>query len=181
MQEAAVSPLTSWANFYVIIGGAAAALTGLMFVTITLIVGMQARVSSSSSTIGAFGTPNVVHFGAALLIAAVLSAPWQVLWPAGLLLGLADLGGVAYIFIVLRRARRQTDYQLVLEDWLWYAALPFISYTTLVVAAVVFLFSPAITLFVIATAAVLLLFIGIHNAWDTVTYLAIDYPQRVEK
>jgi hypothetical protein len=32
----------------------------------------------------------------------------------------------------------------------------------------------------IGAAALLLLFIGIHNAWDTVTYIAIDRPQHVE-
>ena len=36
MQEAAVSPLATWQNFYVIIGSASATLTGLMFVVITL-------------------------------------------------------------------------------------------------------------------------------------------------
>src|SRR6266702_4714225 len=90
-----VSPLTSWQSFYVIIGSSAAALTGLMFVVVTLIAGV--RVRSSSGTIAAFGTPTVVHFCLALLVAAILSAPWQVLWIAGLLLGLCGLGGVAYI------------------------------------------------------------------------------------
>jgi hypothetical protein len=28
--------------------------------------------------------------------------------------------------------------------------------------------------FVIAATALLLLFIGIHNAWDTVTYIAVE-------
>ena len=43
MLEAALSPLAPWQNFYVIIGSAAAALTGLMFVVITLIMGTRAR------------------------------------------------------------------------------------------------------------------------------------------
>jgi hypothetical protein len=33
---------------------------------------------------------------------------------------------------------------------------------------------PETSLFVIAGAALLLLFIGIHNSWDTVTYIALD-------
>src|SRR2546428_14082642 len=45
MQEAALSPLATWQNFYVIIGSAAATLTGLMFVVITLIAGRRVRVS----------------------------------------------------------------------------------------------------------------------------------------
>src|SRR5213082_2405110 len=170
MQEAVLSPLATWQNFYVIIGSAAATLTGLMFVVITLIAGVRVRVSSPSGGIAAFSTPNVVHFCAALLVAAILSAPWQALWNAGLLLGLCGLWGVSYVVIVLRRARRQTDYHPVLEDWLWHMVFPLVSYTALVVAAIVLLGNPALALFVIAAVALLLLFIGIHNAWDTVTY-----------
>ena len=179
MQEAAVSPLPTWESFYVIIGAAAAALTGLMFVVITLITRVQVR--RSSGTIAAFGTPTVVHFGIALLVAALLSAPWQALWNAGLLLGLTGLGGVTYVVIVVRRARRQTDYQPVLEDWLFHTVFPLVSYTALVVAAIVLPGHPVPALFGIAAATLLLLFIGIHNAWDTVTYLAIEYSQPENK
>ncbi len=178
MQEAVLSPLATWQNFYVIIGSAAATLTGLMFVVMTLIAGVRVRVSSPSSGIAVFSTPNVVHFGAALLVAAILSAPWQALWNAGLLLGLSGLGGVTYIIIVLRRARRlQADYQPVLSDWLWHTILPLVSYTALVVAAILLPVHPAPALFVIAAATVLLLFIGIHNAWDVVTYVPFERSQ----
>jgi hypothetical protein len=179
MQEAAVLPLATWQNFYVITGSAAAALTGLMFVVITLIT--RIRMRRSSETLGAFGTPNVVHFGAALLVAAILSAPWQALWLAGLLLGLCGLGGVTYAAIVVRRARRQTGYQPVLEDWLWHAVFPLVSYTALVVAALLLLGNPVLALFVIGAVTVLLLFIGIHNAWDAVTYVVLQQSQPENK
>jgi hypothetical protein len=181
MQEALLSPLATWHNFYSIIGTAAATLTGLLFVVIALIAGVRVRVSSPSSGIATFNTPNVVHFGVALLVAAILSAPWQALWPAGLLLGLSGLGGVIYVIIVLRRARRQADYQPVLEDWLFHTIFPLVSYTALVVAAIVLPGHPAPALFVIAAATVLLLFIGIHNAWDNVTYIALELSQRENK
>ena len=137
MQEAGVSVLTSWQNFYVIIGSAAAALTGLLFVVATLIAGVRVRVSPPNEAFATFNTPNVVHFCIALLVAAILSAPWQALWSAGLLLGLTGLGGMIYGVIVLRRARRQRHYQPVLEDWLWHTAFPLVSYTALLVAAIV--------------------------------------------
>ena len=181
MQEAMLSPLAAWQNFYVLIGSAAATLTGLLFVVITLSAQVRMRVSLPSSGIATFGTPNVVHFGAALLVAAILSAPWQALWNAALLLGLAGLGGMTYVIIVLRRARRQTGYQPVLEDWLWHTVLPLVSYTALVVAAIMLPGQPAPALFVIAAATVLLLFIGIHNAWDNVTYIAIELSRPQNK
>ena len=82
--------------------------------------------------------------------------------------------GATYVVIVLRRVRRQTDYQPVLEDWLWHTVFPLVSYTALVVAALLLPSYPAAALFVIAAATVLLLFIGIHNAWDNVTYIALE-------
>ncbi len=73
MQGAAPSPLLDWTNFYVIVGSSAGALTGLQFVVIALIE--QARTGASMLEIRAFGTPTVVHFCAALLISAIVSAP----------------------------------------------------------------------------------------------------------
>jgi hypothetical protein len=126
MIEAAVSPITAWQNFYVIIGTSAGALTGLMFVVITLVASRNTGQKSRLS-IDAFGSPIVVHFCMALLIAAILSAPWEALWNAGLLLGFIGLGGIIYLVIVVLRTRRQADYQLVIEDWVWYLVFPFIS------------------------------------------------------
>jgi hypothetical protein len=178
----ALLPLAIWQNFYVIIGSAAATLTGLMFIVITLIAGMRARIISPGDGIAIFSTPNVVHFCAALLIAAILSAPWQMLWNVSLLLGLLGLGGMTYIFIVLRRVRhRQLDYQPVLEDWLWHTVFPLVSYTSLIVAALLLPLYPVPTLFVIAGATVLFLFIGIHNAWDNITYTVIELSQPQNK
>src|SRR5258708_3997134 len=181
MQEAGMSFLSTWQNFYGIIGSAAATLPGLRFVGVTLTAGVRVRVSSPDEAFETFSTLNVVHFCAALLVAAMLSAPWQALWHAGLLLGLSGLGGMIYVVIVLRRARRQRDYQPVLEDWLWHTVFPLVSYTALLVAAMLLPGYPAPALFVIAAGTVLLLFIGIHNAWDNVIYIAIELSQSQNK
>ncbi|HEV7129113.1 MAG TPA: hypothetical protein VGN32_16905, partial [Ktedonobacterales bacterium] len=167
-----MSPLIAWENFYVIVGSSAGALTGLTFVAVTLIREDRARVASRG--IAAFTTPTVVHFGAVLFVAAVLSAPWPALWLAALILGLCGLAGVAYTGIVIRRLRRVESYQPVLEDWLWYALLPLLAYIVLIVAALLLPGNAVLALFGTAAMMVLLLFLGIHNAWDTVTYLAVD-------
>ena len=177
MQEAQLAPLATWQTFYILIGTAAATLTGLMFIVVTLLAGVRERVPLSSEAFATFNTPNVVHFGLVLLVAAMLSAPWQALWLLGVLLGLCGLGGVTYAVIVLRRVRRQADYRPVLEDWLFHTVLPLVSYTAFVVAAIVLPGHPAPALFVIAAATVLLLFIGIHNAWDIVTYIPFELSQ----
>src|SRR5437899_9187421 len=68
MQEAAVLPLPTWQNFYVIIGTAAATLTGLMFVVMTLTARVRDRRSNEAQ--GAFSSPTVVHFSTVLFVAA---------------------------------------------------------------------------------------------------------------
>jgi hypothetical protein len=74
--------------------------------------------------------------------------------------------------MVVRHMRRQSMYRPVLEDWIWFCALPLIAYLVLLVAAVLLVRHPLESLFATGASAVLLLFIGIHNAWDAVTYIA---------
>jgi hypothetical protein len=163
------SILASWEAFYVIIGTSAAALTGLQFVVIALISDLRSR--SEAGAMAAFATPQVVHFGAVLLLSAILSAPWPSLTLPDLLVGALGFFGVGHAITTIMRARRQTAYVPVLEDWIWHGALPVISYANLVVAALLLAGSPEIAMFQCGASAVLLVFVGIHNAWDTATYL----------
>jgi hypothetical protein len=163
---------SGWQNFYVIIGSASATLIGLMFVVMTFVASRE-RHQTTEETIGAFATPTVIHLGAVLLTAVVLTAPWPSLWQAALLLSGCGMGGIIYMVVVARRARRQRSYQPVLEDWIWHVILPFLSYASFLAAGLALLRSAWAVLFVIGSAAVLLLFIGIHNAWDTITYLSV--------
>jgi len=172
MQEAASVPFSSWESFYVIVGSSAAALTGLQFVVIALIA--DARRASTTKEIDAFGTPNVVHFSAVLLISATLSAPWTSLFGAAAVLAAAGVVGVFYIGLVVRRARRQRGYVPVLEDWLFHAVFPGLCYLCLAIAPFTMWQDTVDSLFCIAAAALLLLFVGIHNAWDTITWIAVN-------
>ncbi len=165
--------LSKWQNFYMIIGTAAATLTGLMFVAITLIAGIEQRESTLNAGISAFNTPTVVHFCVVLLMAAILSAPWQEFSGIGLLLGLLGLGGVLYLVVVMWRMRRVPFYQTPLKDWLWYMVFPLIAYIVLVVAAIVLPANPTSVLYIISVAMIVLLFLGIRNAWDLVTYFTV--------
>src|SRR5205823_978165 len=97
---------------------------------------------------------------------------------AGSALAVCGALGFAYGLLVIRHARRQTDYQMVLEDWIWFCSLPLVGYATLFGAAVTLQWHAAASLFVIAGTSLLLLFVGIHNAWDAVTYIAIDRRQQ---
>jgi hypothetical protein len=145
-------------------------LTGLQFVVMALVANTSAP-GASSATIDAFGTPNVVHFAMVLLLSAVLSAPWPSLDAMAVALAVCGAGGVVYGVVVIRRAGRQTSYEPVLEDWIWHATLPLLAYAGVAAGALLLLTIEEDALFAIAAASLLLLFVGIHNAWDTVTYI----------
>src|SRR5690349_15199267 len=122
MTELATPGLSDWESFYVIVGSSAAALIGLQFVVITLIA--DSRLPSTSGSIRAFGTPTVVHLGGALVISAIMSAPWPSLFAVAIPVAACGILGIGYGNTVIYHARRQTGYQPVLEDWLWHVILP---------------------------------------------------------
>jgi hypothetical protein len=175
VEQGTLPLLSAWESFYVIVGSSAAALTGLQFVVIVLGAEMNALTSDRAAR--AFGTPTVVHFCAVLLISAILSAPWHGLSSAGIILAACGTCGLAYAAMVVRHARRQTDYAPVLEDWIWHIVLPLVAYAGLLAAAVLLQQHPEQALFGVGANAILLLFIGIHNAWDSVVYMALQRPQ----
>jgi hypothetical protein len=164
-----MTALDSWENFYIIVGSSAGALIGLQFVVITLIADMPMEGSSRVAT-SAFTTPSVIHFGVVLLLSAIASAPWGGMGVVAVLWGLVGLGGMIYSIIVTRRMRAQTIYKPVFEDWAFHALLPIAAYVALVVAACLDASHERPALFLVGAAALLLLFIGIHNAWDLATY-----------
>jgi hypothetical protein len=166
--------LSSWQNFYMIMGTAAATLTGLMFVVTTLIAGIDAHLSTLNAAVSAYNTPTVVHFGTVLLLAGLLSAPWQTFSSLSVLLGLLGLGMVVYSIIVMRRMRRVPNYQSTLEDWSWYMAFPLLANILLMLAAFVLPKNPSSALYIVGSAMMLLLLVGIRNAWDMVTFLAVE-------
>jgi len=163
-----MSELAKWGTFYTMVGSAAGALIGLQFVVVTLIVQRPAPPNADAGA--AFATPSIVHLGTALLLSALLLVPWPSIVFAADLCGMVGLVGVAYTLIVARRMRRQTAYQPVFEDWLFHALLPLTAYGVLALSAVAAISDARDALFGMGTAVLLLLFVGIHNAWDTVTY-----------
>lgn len=161
--------LDAWDSFYVIVGSAAGALVGLQFVVITLTAQKPPRAAVEGSA--AYATPTVIHFSTVLLLSALLRAPWHSITALSAICGLVGLGGVVYASIVVRRIRRlNAAYRAVLEDWAFHVALPFLAYGLLVASAIAAQTYAREALFGVGAAVLLLLFIGIHNAWDTVVY-----------
>ncbi len=72
--------------------------------------------------------------------------------------------------VLVARMRRQNAYRMDNEDRLFHVVLPCLGYGVLAASAVVALSHFELALFAIGLAALILLFDGIHNAWDAVAY-----------
>jgi hypothetical protein len=167
-------PLAGWDNFYVIVGSSAGGLTGLTFVVIALIRDAR-RVRELG--LRTFVTPTIVHFGGVLALAAYLSMPHQRLFSlsAGLIAG--GTAGVLYGGVTGRNMYRQrgTGYVPVREDWVWNVVLPSLAYAALIVLGFLIWHHTEQALFAVAALALLLLFIGVRNAWDIAVWMTTHH------
>jgi hypothetical protein len=172
MNHITAAALSSWQNFYVIVGSSAGALTGLQFVVITLVT--QTRAARDMRDIHAFGTPTVIHFCTALLLSAVMTAPWQSFASLGVCLAACGAVGVAYSFRVFWHARKAA-YNPDVEDWVWYVVFPLVAHLALSGAGVLVWSNVSWSLAAIAGGAVMFLLLGVRNAWDAVTFIAVKH------
>ena len=175
-----MTTFAGWENFYVIVGSSAGALIGLQFVVMTLIAGRPFKPGEAQAG-DAFATPSVVHFGVVLLLSALNCAPWGEVGVVSTLWGLLGVCGIVYVVLVARRMKAQDAYKPVFEDWLFHLLLPLAAYAALALAAFPARPYTRAALFLVGAAALLLLFVGIHNAWDSATHLIfVEKRRRLE-
>lgn len=169
-----LSPLSGWDNFYVIAGSSAAGLTGLTFVVITISGGAR-RVAVTGLRV--FLTPTIVHFGAVLAIAAYVSMPRHSELSLSLGLGAAGAAGLLYIGVITAAMRRLSiDYVPVAEDWIWNVILPATVYGALLAVGLLMRRWPQPCMYGAAAVVVVLMIVGIHNAWDIAVWNTIRPP-----
>jgi hypothetical protein len=177
MEAAATLPLESWTNFYVIIGSAAGGLTGLTFVVIALVADAH---TVRLTGLRAFITPTIIHFCSVLGLSALLNVPGQTSHSLTWCLGVGGVAGLFYsvsTIYSMNLTRTHTQYVPVISDWVWNAVLPTISYLLLACAGWSTSAHAAASLYVVAGVSVLLLLIGIHNAWDIAVWFTAERPE----
>jgi hypothetical protein len=174
-----MSEFAKWDSFYLIVGGAAGALIGLQFVVLTLIAERNSNASPQAGR--AFSTPTVLHFSVVLFLSAFIRVPWPSIILPSIIGAIVGAGGAAYVLKTVREIRAQTDYRPVFEDWLFHAILPAAAYLTLFILAFVAVWNVRLSLFIGAAATLTLLFTGIHNAWDAVTWQVFSRPDEGNK
>src|SRR6266851_7391412 len=161
--------MEGWHEFYLLVGTSAAALTGLMFVVIS--ISPETIAERPKAGVRAFVTPTMVFFTTALAVSALMLVPHLAPSALAALLALASVAGIAYLLWV-RGHHHWREGKLDAEDWVFFIGLPFLSYVLLLVAAIAIWRGSAPGAPMLAFVTVLLLVVGIHNAWDLVIWLS---------
>lgn len=175
MTDNFLQALHGWQNFYTLLGEASATLTGLMFVAASL--GARLINDEDDPKVRTFLTPTVVHFSLVLLLAALMNVPTQT--RAALTAQFAVLGliGAGYSLSHLPRLRGfQHDGSLDRQTWAWNLALPLLGALWLAGAALGLGRSVSVALDAAAVGALLLVMVGLHNAWNVTLRLALRTP-----
>lgn len=156
------SALGSWHDFYVICGGASAALAGLLFVGLSL----HLRTVISEPEVRGLARITLTNFTLLLLVALFLTIPTS--RPAGTAPELLVLGGSAVVITTPRLVagiRQRTTLRLLLV--LYRFGLSWLAYLGLVAIGALFLAGDAedALAWLVAIVAVLFL-LSIRNTWD---------------
>jgi hypothetical protein len=159
-------PLQDWRDFYVMIGTASGAIVGASFIVASLASGLKDRALG----IRGFITPTTYHLASVLVSSAILSVPKIDALAAALLLGSGGIAGAAYSIIVVARIWKMP---LDFADWMFYALLPLVAYMALPAAAAMILLDTGSPLYLLAAALILLLIVGMRNAWDMASFLIL--------
>jgi len=113
-----------------------------------------------------------------LLIASVLTIPGHTLTSLRWSLVGCLAVGVIFLAIGMRSMLRPRSYKPVLEDWIFHSVLPSVAYLALMTSVFLLSAHSWAGLYAIAGVVILLLFIGIHNAWDAAMWIALDRPRQ---
>jgi hypothetical protein len=158
-----------WDSYYLLVGGAAGALIGLLFVVATLSTSRE----TSSYAARIYMTPTVFHFAVVVVMSGVALAPAVTPILAGLAVGAAALVGLIYMALVsatILSGKIPTP-----PHWtdVWcYGVMPAAIYLALGGAAATIFSGWPHAAFAVAALMMTLLMMGVRNAWDLVTYLA---------
>jgi hypothetical protein len=154
----------------VLIGSAAGALIGLLFVVATLTAGREQ--SSVSRGMKVYMTPTVFHFSVVMAVSAVATVPELPASIVVLILGACATIGLLYSLWITMRLRKDTLNDQHWSDFWCYGVAPMATYLGVGVSAVAVSMALTRAHYGAAFLLLVLLLVGIRNAWDLVTWLA---------
>jgi hypothetical protein len=157
--------VTSWRNYYELLGSGSATMIGLLFVAAT--VGGGAFSSDRRAPVRMFLSASVVHFTGILSVSLVVMAPLESQILFGTLIVAGGLFGLAYYGATWRDTVQDGLIKRIdLEDRIWYAFLPVVGYLLETASGVMLILGLASGWPTLAATMGMLVVIAIHNAWD---------------
>ena len=161
-----------WDSFYLLVGGAAGALIGLLFIVATLTRGRDRDSALHGASV--YMSPVVLHLALVLVISALASTPGVDAETGGLLVGVTGLVGVATSARVVYHLAIARSFPGAHWTDLWcYGVAALAADTALTVAAsAVWWSTTRMADLAIAASLVAILLITIRNAWDLVTWIS---------
>jgi hypothetical protein len=158
-------PLVLWHEFYSTLGESAATMIALLFVAASIGSGVFRADRRAAQRV--FLSASVVHFGGVLAVSLIVLAPIQHNGLFGAMILACGLFGLAYNVVVWRDAVRDGVLRSIdLEDRVWYAVLPFLTYLLEVGAGITLFEGATIGCMILAVTVGALMMIAIRNAWD---------------
>jgi hypothetical protein len=167
--------MEGWTDYFFMVGSAAAALIGLMFVVVTLTAGRDRRELERGKKL--YTTPIVWHLCVVVVLSgAALARPVSSRWLGigCLFVGVMGIGYALYITVGILRAQLASNFSGY--DAFWYGAAPGLIYAAVGGSGLAMLQGDPWAVDVFGAAVMALLLVSIHNEWDLVTYLAPDAP-----
>jgi hypothetical protein len=165
-----------WENFYILIGSAAGALIGLLFVVVTLTGNMGLDRARMLWAADLFMTPTVVMFCTVLVTGALATAPRLEPVVQRGVIGAMALGGLAYGAWVSLGIRRRQDQTAHWSDLWYYGVAPAAAFAGLGLADILAGAAPSLFAYGVGALMIAMLLIGIRNAWDLITWMAPGPP-----
>ena len=167
--------LHAWRDFFVVTATAGASLIGAMFVVVSVGIGFLTRERLSGTH--AYITSTVVHMGA-----VVLASLWTMVPPLewASFGGVLIVGGIVGLAYEVATASAVRHFRADWTDYVWYGAVPLISYAAVIAAGAMSIVGNVATVDVLAVAVVALLICGVRNAWDMILVIVIR-PEQARK
>jgi hypothetical protein len=160
-----------WENYFLMIGSAAGALIGLMFVVVTLTAGRGRSETERGKHL--YTSPIVWHLAVILVLSGAAMAPSITANIFGFVAGALALLGIGMgIRSTVGIYRHPGAPDAAVFDTFWYGIAPTAAYIGLGDGALAIHHRASWAVTAIAVDLMILLLVSIHAEWDLVTYLA---------
>jgi hypothetical protein len=163
-----------WDSFFLLVGGAAGAMIGLLFVVASLPSGLERQNRLRGTSL--YMSPLVFHLAVVVVISGAALAPRLTPQAIASVVGLCALTGLIHLGVVTWALGAGKGPVPHWSDIWCYGVAPLVAYAAMAAVAVATASGLAWAAEAVGVAVLILLLIAVRNAWDLVTWLAPGGP-----